>query len=275
MEKREKHNVDYVKRQAKKLAKEKNIPHYQALDLIAKKLNYNNWKHFINENKNYNTFKDLSVIPIEELNGLGINGFLYETEVFDPKIFSKTKRIEKIRAEIKKYFTKTKSFNSTIGSRGLTRNLEMHIGEYVAYGELIYAMYLEGYKIKRYHPGINCHFNISSIGLRNLVESNKLLESLNTSWEYELEDYLRLNRKFKKYKYHFNLIIRLLVGENLPKKNIYGIIGAEIGETSEIIREWFSIEQLSSELIPGEKLRRLSMIFGFEPEKLKNYKNKV
>ena len=50
----DKHNIDYVKRLAKKLAKEKNIPHHEALDVISKERNYNNWKHFYNENKNHN-----------------------------------------------------------------------------------------------------------------------------------------------------------------------------------------------------------------------------
>ncbi|MDF1674948.1 MAG: hypothetical protein P1U44_04455 [Vicingaceae bacterium] len=266
----DKHNIDYVKRLAKKLAKEKNIPHHEALDVISKERNYNNWKHFYNENKNHNAFTDLSVIPLVELDGLYLNGFSYKSEKFDPKIFSETKKIKKIRTEIKKYFTKTKSFNSIRTSYGLKHDLERHIGEYVANGELIYAMYLEGYKIKKNNSSLNCSFNFSSVGLKNLVSSNKLLESLNTSWEYQLEDYQRLHKKFKKYKYHFNLIIKLLVGNEVPKKNIYGIIGAEIGETSETIKQWFSIENVSSELIPEEKLKSLSKIFGFKPENVKN-----
>lgn len=273
MEQNDKHNIDYVKRLAKKIAKERNILHHKALDLIAKKLNYNNWKHFYNENKNYESLKDLSVIPISELDGLDLNGFSYESEKFDQKIFSETQKIKKIRTEIKKYFTKTKSFNSIRTSYGLKHDLERHIGKYVTNGELIYAMYLEGYKIKKRNSSLNCSFNISSVGLKNLVDSNKLLEYLNTSLEYELEDYQGLQKRFKKYKYHFNLIIKFLVGNEVPKKNVYGIIGAEIGETSETIRQWFSIEKISNELIPKEKLKNLSKIFGFKPEKLKNDKN--
>lgn len=270
MKQNDKHNIDYVKRLAKKLAKEKNIPHHKALDVIVKKLNYNNWKHFNNENKNHNSFTDLSVIPIDELDGLDLNGFSYENEKFDPKIFSESIKIKKIRTEIQKYFTKIKTFNSIRSSYGLKHDLERHIGKYVANGELIYAMYLEGYKIKKINSSLNCSFNISSVGLKNLVGSNKLLEYLNTTWEYELEDHLRLQKRFKKYKYHFNLIIKLLVGNEVPKKNIYGIIGAEIGESSETIRQWFSIEKISSESIPDEKLNNLSKIFGFKPDKLKN-----
>jgi hypothetical protein len=149
----------------------------------------------------------------------------------------------------------------------LKHELERHIGVYVANGELIYAMYLEGFDIKR--NDINCYFNISSVGLGNLSISNKVLESFKTSWEYELEDHLKVRKKFKKYKYHFNLIIRLLLENYVTKKSVYGVIGAEIGETSETIKQWFAIE--NDELIPEEKLIALSNIFKFKPEKLKNF----
>ncbi len=44
-------NIFYLKRQAKKLKKELNITHTEALDLIAKKNDYSNWKHCIAELK--------------------------------------------------------------------------------------------------------------------------------------------------------------------------------------------------------------------------------
>ncbi|WP_179353810.1 hypothetical protein [Winogradskyella vidalii] len=271
-----KHNVDYVKRLAKKLKKEQNISHHEALNLTVEKFGFNNWKHFLNENKEsietkkHNPYDKLSIVDINKLIGLCHNGFSNGNEKIDSSTFSEIQKIEKIRAEIKKYFTKTKSFNLKRSSYGLKHELERHLGNYVTNGELIYAMYLEGYKIKR--CDINCYFNISSVGLKNLTISNKLLESFKVSWEYELEDYLKFRKrlkKFKRNKYHFDLIISLLFQNDIPKKNVYGVIGAEIGETSETIKQWFTIE--NDESIPEEKLIALSKIFNFKPEKLKNF----
>lgn len=38
--------VDQLKRNAKRLAKEKNIPHCQALDMLALQMGYRNWSLF-------------------------------------------------------------------------------------------------------------------------------------------------------------------------------------------------------------------------------------
>jgi hypothetical protein len=271
-----KHNVDYVKRLAKNVKREQNLSHNEALNITVKKLGFNNWKHFLNEaekqikesvGNNQTNPNNLSVTDLNKLIGLSLNGFSNGNEKFDYSTFTEIKKIEKIRTEIRKYFTKTKSFNLKRSSYGLKHELERHIGVYVANGELIYAMYLEGFDIKR--NDINCYFNISSVGLGNLSISNKVLESFKTSWEYELEDHLKVRKKFKKYKYHFNLIIRLLLENYVTKKSVYGVIGAEIGETSETIKQWFAIE--NDELIPEEKLIALSNIFKFKPEKLKNF----
>ncbi len=275
-----KHNVDYVKRLAKNVKREQNISHHEALNLTVQKFGFNNWKHFLNEtekqakesieHKKPIPNNNLSVTDMNKLTGLCLNGFSNGNEEFDSSNFTEIKKIERIRTEIRKYFTKTKSFNKTRSSYGLKHDLERHLGNYVANGELIYAMYLEGYEIKR--NDINCYFNISSVGLGNLTISNKLLESFKISWKYELEEYLNTLKRFKqfkKYKYHFNLIIKLLLENGIPKKNVYGVICAEIGETSETIKQWFAIE--NDELIPAEKLIVLSNIFRLKPEKLKNF----
>lgn len=46
-----KENIDWLKRQAKKLKKEKGITHAKSLDLIAKSKGYNNWKDLIKNNE--------------------------------------------------------------------------------------------------------------------------------------------------------------------------------------------------------------------------------
>jgi hypothetical protein len=45
-------NIEWLKRQAKKLKKEKNITHTEALDQLAKDNKYVNWKHLQQANKN-------------------------------------------------------------------------------------------------------------------------------------------------------------------------------------------------------------------------------
>jgi hypothetical protein len=66
-------NTSFLKRQAKKLKKELNITHTEALDLIAKKNGYSNWKHCISEPSKQPAPK--IVIPEEQLQ-LGFTDWL-------------------------------------------------------------------------------------------------------------------------------------------------------------------------------------------------------
>jgi len=70
------HNVDYLKRLAKKIKKEQNITHHQSLDLIAVNKGFNNWKHLVNKFKsnNNNVFGIVKTAPIS----LGVNKFPYK-----------------------------------------------------------------------------------------------------------------------------------------------------------------------------------------------------
>lgn len=45
------HTGDFIKRQAKKIAKEQNIPHHQALEQAAINAGFSNWNHFVNASK--------------------------------------------------------------------------------------------------------------------------------------------------------------------------------------------------------------------------------
>lgn len=45
------HTGEYIKRQAKKIAKLQNIPHHQALEKAAINAGFNNWNHFVNVSK--------------------------------------------------------------------------------------------------------------------------------------------------------------------------------------------------------------------------------
>ena len=39
-------DIDKLKRNAKRIAKERNIPHCKALDILANQLGYSNWSQF-------------------------------------------------------------------------------------------------------------------------------------------------------------------------------------------------------------------------------------
>lgn len=99
------------------------------------------------------------------LNSLNLNGFGESVKAFDKTVFD-VDRIDEIRQFISSKFSKIKSFNTRNSSYGLKHIVERAIGNYVSNGELIYAMHLEGYSIKR--TGINCYFNLSVKSLKNL-----------------------------------------------------------------------------------------------------------
>lgn len=44
-------NIDYLKRQAKNIKKERNISHHEALNIVAHEIGFENWKAFINKSK--------------------------------------------------------------------------------------------------------------------------------------------------------------------------------------------------------------------------------
>jgi hypothetical protein len=44
-------NIEYVKKKAKKLKKDLQCKHHEALDMVCKSMGYSNWKHFLNDNK--------------------------------------------------------------------------------------------------------------------------------------------------------------------------------------------------------------------------------
>lgn len=46
------HTGDFIKRQAKKIKKQENIAHVQALEKASVNAGFNNWKHFLNASKN-------------------------------------------------------------------------------------------------------------------------------------------------------------------------------------------------------------------------------
>lgn len=71
------YNANFVKRNAKKIKKEQNIPYYEALNLSSQNIGYNNYKHFLNKTEkeskktplkeNKNPYRNLFVCAINQL----------------------------------------------------------------------------------------------------------------------------------------------------------------------------------------------------------------
>lgn len=98
------------------------------------------------------------------LKGLGLHGYEGNTE-FKDTVFDMA-RIEAIREIIKPRLRKVKNINRNHTSYGIKHRVEEQIEAsieplqgYVANGELIYAMILEGFDVLRF--GMNASFNVS------------------------------------------------------------------------------------------------------------------
>ncbi len=62
------HNVEYVKRLAKKIKREQDITHHQALEIAAVNLGFSNWKHFLrNTRGNLNNLPSKDNIQVKPL----------------------------------------------------------------------------------------------------------------------------------------------------------------------------------------------------------------
>lgn len=100
------------------------------------------------------------------LKGLKLNGFDSEHESFDETPFFNNKTVDLIRPFLSDNLSKTKTINKSHSSYGLKHIVENKIGQYVTNGELIYAMFLEGFEIKRHN--INCFFNIKTSEVKKM-----------------------------------------------------------------------------------------------------------
>lgn len=107
---------------------------------------------------------------ISQIQNLAINGFVDDHQM-SPKELLASGTVELIRPYIQRTFQKIQTENNAHTSYGLKHFIEGQVGRYVANGELIYAMYLEGFKIYRKHFDINCRFNISEKSFKGIKTS--------------------------------------------------------------------------------------------------------
>lgn len=202
------------------------------------------------------------------LKGLDRSGFRDGTMKFDPSVFENLDKIEKIRTEIRKYFTKTTRKNPKNTSYGLKHIMERHIGEYVSNGEFIYSMHLEGFKI--FKENINCGFNVSKTGINLLANANKIKEILGTPLDYEYSVYLKKKELYLKYKYHLKLFIDTTFWNKQIKPFVPAIIGKEIDVSAETIEFWINLLKSEEAEIPSDKLKLISNLLNQNDIKLIN-----
>lgn len=106
---------------------------------------------------------------------LGKTGFENSTH-FTPDIFDDDV-LSKVRIVIRENFTKTKTIRNLelTQSYPLKHKIEKYfksigVSQPVWNGLLIYAMYLEGYRVRRVRENsLNAYFNVSSISVRQLM----------------------------------------------------------------------------------------------------------
>lgn len=114
--------------------------------------------------------KSKHLIEILENEGFK-NSTIFSPDIFDPDV------LEQVRKVIRENLTKTKTIreNSYTRSYSLKHNIEKYLqsdGEscHIYNGLLIYAMYLEGFRIRRaYNDSKNAYFNVSTISVRKLM----------------------------------------------------------------------------------------------------------
>jgi hypothetical protein len=205
---------------------------------------------------------------INDLSGLNLSGF--QTSIkFNSDIFKDNETIELLRPVIRKYFKKTKTIYRDSSSYGIKHVAEDHIGTNVSNGELIYAMHLEGYKIKR--DTIKCCFNISGTDLRLLRNSKEILSILSQQTNIEKSDYVVYSKHFLKYKYYFKFLLYLKCFGNTQQKNdVVKVIAKEMNESVGNIKYWFDILKDQHSIIPEEKMKQLEKLFNLDTTTLSN-----
>lgn len=213
------------------------------------------------------------MVEENDLRGLTLNGFENEYKRFDNEIFKENETILHLRKLISKYLTKTEKPNMKINSYGMKHTVERIIDRYVSNGELIYAMHLEGFKIKRY--GINCCFNLKAEDYKLLNDKDNIIQLLAEHIDPQVFTNQLYNKEYDKFKYHFNLIIRKKFRSKVTVNNqVVKLIAKEMNEANYNILYWFEILKGQDATIPLEKMKQLEKLFNMSQNSLTNFADK-
>jgi len=208
------------------------------------------------------------MIKENDLKGLSLNGFgEYGEEDFKELVNSP--RLERIQALIKKYFkSKVKGFFNLYSSYMLKRVAQKYIGEYVSSGEFIYAMHLEGFRVKK--DSVNAYFNIKESDVNVFLKCPEVLNILKASSECTFEFVYKYDKRYLAYKYCFRYMIdKCIPIERRFKRYIIKVIAAELNEEPITISYWFDIQKNDKAEIPEDKLMELASIFNKNVNKFK------
>lgn len=116
----------------------------------------------------------------ELIKSLGEFGF-DDSVNFNAAVFD-VETLSMIRLVIRDNFTRTKIIRDLdlTQSYPLKHKIENYFREiehplYITNGLLIYAMYLEGYRVRRVKNSINAYFDVSTASVRKFMKKNKCL----------------------------------------------------------------------------------------------------
>jgi len=207
-----------------------------------------------------------------DLSGLASNGFQNSNDKFNSEIFKDNKTIELLRPIIKKYLSKTKNITikTCTCSCKLKHDAKDYIDKTVYSGEFIYAMHLEGYKIKRHIGYTDCYFNVSTVDSRLFRDTNNLRKTLSQQINPNVFRLLKFEKQFLKYKYHFNYLLHEKFTNTRKKNDAVKIISKEMNENVVNIKYWFDILKGQDSTIPEEKMEQLERLFNLDTTTLTN-----
>ncbi len=87
----------------------------------------------------------------------------------------------------------------------------------------------------------------------------------------DLSDFFKYFRRYRKYKYNLKLIIENKISKKSDLyKYVPAIIGMEIDEKEEIIKDWMSLLKSEKSTIPLDKLEAISKLFNVNSRMLIN-----
>jgi hypothetical protein len=161
-----------------------------------------------------------------------------------------------VRPLIRKYFHKSDRYNYNHTSYGIKKIFQRYTDRkhYISNGEFIYAMALEGFKIKR--DDINCRFNIYEKEYQMVNTAPKLLKELrDKSEKYDLQEYIDYLPTKYKYKYNLKYLFRNL-GKltSKEKRYIVSIISKEINVDESILKRLINLEMGEALNVDEEKI---------------------
>jgi|GEM_PF-4492457 len=131
-------------------------------------------------------------------------------------------------------------------------------GRYLSNGLLIYAMYLEGFKVLRYKTTVNSLFNVSQQSLNNYLDYGDVYPLL--AWRTN-NIYID-EKRYSIYKYPFKALIAIrFYSKKRLKAKVSNVIALELNVGKFEVDRWFTCRKNSHIEIPKGSLSTLLELF--------------